>query len=394
MDYSVNRQKMNQAIAYLKDNDIDLWLIMTSESSDPCLPLLTGVATVGQGAFLLTKSGEKYAVCSQIDAQDIEQSGLFNEVMTYSKCFSSVLKDIVKELSPKQIALNYSVNDHLADGLTTGRYRALVKMLENVFTGKYVSSEGFLTLLRSIKTNIEIEKIQKAVQVTQEIYDSVFSQIATGMTEKEVGQLFVEEMEKRNILNGIDRTLSMPIVMKENIAHRGPGDAVIKAGDLLIMDFSVDVDGYTSDVARTVYFLKEGEMSPPDDIQKVFNAVHQAISKAADTIKPGKKGHEVDLVARNHLLEHGLPDITHSTGHQMGRDVHDGGMMLAPKWERYGDGPYGEIMEGMVFTIEPTVFLDNDIHFIVEENVYVTEKGVEYLTKRQDDIILIPFHSS
>src|SRR5699024_9479815 len=110
--------------------------------------------------------------------------------------------------------------------------------------------------------------------------------------------------------------------------------------------------------------------------------------------KPGKKGHEVDLVARNHLLEHGLPDITHSTGHQMGRDVHDGGMMLAPKWERYGDGPYGEIMEGMVFTIEPTVFLDNDIDFIVEEKVYVTEKGVEYLTKRQDDIILIPFHSS
>lgn len=393
MDYSVNRQKMEQAAAYLGEYDIDVWLILTSESSDPCLPLVTGVTTVGQGAFLLTRTGEKYAVCSQIDAQDIEQSKLFDEVVTYSDSFSAALRNIVENINPKHIALNYSVDDHLADGLTTGRYRSLVKMLEDVFTGDYVSSEGFLTLLRSIKTDIEIEKIQKAVQVTHEIYEAVFSQMTVGMTEKEVGQLFVDEMEKRDILNGIDRKLSMPIVMKENIAHRGPGDAVINPGDLLIMDFSVDVDGYTSDVARTVYFLKEGETSAPNEAQKVFDAIHQAIGKAADVLKPGAKGYEVDFAARDHLLKNGLPEITHSTGHQMGRDVHDGGMMLAPKWDRYGSGPYGEVMEGMVFTIEPTVFLENDIHFIVEENVYVTKGGVEYLTKRQDDIVLIPFHS-
>ncbi|MHC0039075.1 M24 family metallopeptidase [Pseudoneobacillus sp. C159] len=387
--YQVQKEKLAQAVDYLRERQIDLWLIYTSEGSDPCIPLITGVGTVGPGVFLITKEGKKLALCSSIDAQDIEESQLFDEVYKHTTSLADNLQKVIRDLAPKTIALNMSIEEHLADGLTAGRYRWLVKTLAGVFNGNYVSSQPFLSKLRAIKSKTEIAKIQKAVDVTLEIYQAIFKQLKTGMTEKDVGSLFVTEMEKRGVVNGVNRSLSMPIVMKENIAHRSPGDAVIQPGELVIMDFSVEVDGYVSDIARTVYFPKPGENQVPESIQKAFNLVHEGISRAAAMIKPGAKGYEVDQAARDYYVSQGYPEITHATGHQIGKEVHDGGALLGPRWKRYGDAPYQTIEEGMVFTIEPTLFLEGGIHFIVEENVVVTSDGIQYLTTRQDELIVI-----
>ncbi|UII57538.1 Xaa-Pro peptidase family protein [Cytobacillus spongiae] len=384
-------EKLNQASQYLLEAEVDLWLILTSEGSDPALPLMTGVATVGPGAFLITKEGKRYAVCSQIDAQDIEESELFDEVYHYSKAFSEVLSSIIRNLQPNKIALNISVEEHLADGLTVGRYRWLMNVLKDVFTGEIVSAEAFLSRLRAIKSGSEIASIREAIRVTEDIYSSVFQQMKPSMTEKQVGAIFIQEMEKRQVLNGIDRTLSMPIVMKENIAHRPPSDSVIQPGDLVIMDFSAFVNGYCSDIARTVYFLKKGETEPPTEVDEAFQAVHGAITAAADAVKPGAQGYEVDQMAREYYQSKGYPEISHATGHQIGRNVHDGGALLGPRWKRYGKAPYETIEEGMVFTIEPTLFLEDNIHFIVEENVVVTKEGMEYLSNRQNELVLIPY---
>ncbi|MBP1941373.1 Xaa-Pro peptidase family protein [Cytobacillus luteolus] len=387
--YQVQREKLNQSIDFLRELDIDMWLILTSEGSDPCIPLMTGVGTVGPGVFIITKEGEKLALCSSIDAQDLEESELFDTVYKHSGSLADLLVDVIKKINPSNIALNVSEEEYLADGLTAGRFRWLQKTLNQVFKGDYVSSQPFLTLIRSIKSETEINRIEKAVKVTEEIYKEVFTQMKAGMTEIELGSLFVNEMERRGVVNGIDRNLSLPIVLKENIAHRGPSDAVVEEGDLVIFDFSVEVDGYVSDIARTVYFMKEGESEPPKEIQEAFSAVHEAITKAAEMIKPGVKGYEVDSASRSYYVSSGYPEITHATGHQIGRDTHDGGILLGPRWKRYGNAPYGELKEGMVFTIEPTLFLDNGIHFIVEENVVVTSNGVKYLTERQNELIYI-----
>ncbi len=390
MKYSVNFEKMEQAVQYLNQQDIDLWLIVTSEGSDPCLNLVTGVKTVGPGAFVLTRTGEKLALCSSIDAQDIEESGLFQEVIKYTTSLAEPLKNVVRRFQPKKIALNYSEDEHLADGLTVGRFRWLKETLEEDFTGDFVSSQPFLCRLRSIKTDREVDTIYRAIRLTHKIYDSIISKLKVGLSEKQVGQLFVDEMERHHVVNGIDRALSMPIVLKERIAHRSPSDAVIEPGDLLIMDFSIDIDGYVSDIARTVYFLKNGEKEAPSHVNRAFATIYEAITKAAEGLKPGVTGHQVDAIARTHLTANGYPEITHATGHQIGRDVHDGGVLLGPKWARYGSSPYGQVEEGMVFTLEPTLFTDQGLQFIVEENVLVTQDGAEFLTERQKELILIP----
>lgn len=388
--YETQKEKMNQAIHYLNEENIDAWIIYTSEGSDPCLPLITGVKTVGPGAFLFHRSGEKIAVTSSIDAQDVRESGLFDQVLTYSNSLKDEISNVIGGWKPEKIALNKSKYEHLADGLTAGRMLWLKSALNEVFKGEYVSAEPFLTKLRSVKTGAEIQKIQSAIHLTHDIYEEVFQEIHAGMTEKEMGQLFVAAMESRGLVNGIDRTLSMPIVMKDNIAHRGPSDRKVDKGDLVIFDFSIDYEGYVSDIARTVYFLKDDEKCAPPKIQKTFDAIHEAITLAANKMKPGVTGTEVDQVAREHLTKNGYPEIEHATGHQIGRDVHDGGALLGPRWERYGDAPYQPLESGNVFTIEPTVFLrEEGIHFIVEENVLVTDEGVDYLSRRQNELILI-----
>ncbi|WP_035512876.1 M24 family metallopeptidase [Halalkalibacillus halophilus] len=388
--YETQKEKMEQAVRYLIKENIDTWLIYTSEGSDPCLPLVTGVKTVGPGAFLFRKSGEKIAITSSIDAQDVRESKLFDQVLTYQNGLAEELVPLIEKWKPLTIAVNKSKNEHLADGLTAGRFMWLKRTLSEVFEGTYLDAEPFLNKLRSIKTEAEIEKIKIAIDITHDIYESVFKEIQAGMTEKEMGQLFVEALEERSLVNGIDRTLSMPIVMKDNIAHRGPSDRVVEKGELVIFDFSVDCDGYVSDIARTVYFLKDNETQAPEPIQQTFDTIHEAITLAAERIKPGIKGYEVDQAAREHLLTNGYPEIEHATGHQIGQDVHDGGALLGPKWKRYGESPYELLEKGNVFTIEPTVFLrEKGIHFIVEENVVITNEGITYLSKRQDELILI-----
>src|SRR5699024_10533488 len=189
-------QKIQEALEHLKEDNVELWVILTHKGIDSSLPNDTADTTVRIGAFLFTKDGDKYSICNIIEVEDIVQSNLINKVIIYSNSFEEKIKEQVKEISPSNIALNYSINDHLADGLTVGQYRSLTKALDNVFDGAYLSSETFLQHIRSVKTEPEINVIKKAVDLTLKIYESVFKELKVGLSEREVGQLFIEELKK------------------------------------------------------------------------------------------------------------------------------------------------------------------------------------------------------
>ena len=123
----------------------------------------------------------------------------------------------------------------------------------------------------------------------------------------------------------------------------------------------------------------------------LFDAAHGAISAAFAAAKPGAKGFEVDAAARSHLTSRGLPEITHATGHQVGRYEHDGGAMLAPQWKRYGNAPFGTLEKNMIFTLEPTILLEEgDFSVLCEEDILITESGAEFLSSRQTELVLVP----
>lgn len=141
-DYTYHKKVIDDVIEKLGELDIDLYLIITAEGCDPMTSFIPGVDTVGSGAFLFTKDGKKLATASSIDAQDVEESGLFDEVRHYEK-FDDTLAEMVLEQKPGRIALNYSQETAFCDGLTMGKYEKFVKSLGD-FTFEACSADLFI----------------------------------------------------------------------------------------------------------------------------------------------------------------------------------------------------------------------------------------------------------
>ena len=393
-DYQVAQEKLSAASRLLREKQVDIWLILTREGSDPVMPLLVGARSVHEAAILVSPTGKHAVLCSQSDRGNYGGTGLFDDVIVYEKDFKASLKALLQQRSPKKLMLNFSQNDALSDGLTVGQYLLLEDILgKETLQACEMSSESILQQLRSLKSPTELENTKKAIQLTLDIYEEVFSQLHCGLTEKQIGEFFVEGMRSRGVSNGIGAAYDMPIVclVRAGLAHRQPGDTPAIPGDLLIMDFSVKYEGYVSDIARTVYFLKPGETQAPAEIQHAFDTAFGAISAVIDFIGPGKAGWKVDAVGRRAVEAGGFPTIRHSVGHQIGRNCHDGGTILGPRRSYPRPDVETLVQPGELYAIEPTVIQDEGLPcMLVEENVLITEKGAQLLSKRQTELVLIP----
>jgi Xaa-Pro aminopeptidase len=151
----------------------------------------------------------------------------------------------------------------------------------------------------------------------------------------------------------------------------------------------VSKDGYCADLQRMWYVLEPGQSGAPDEVTHVWNGVRKALLAGAEALKPGALGWQVDEAARGAMVQAGLPEYQHAFGHHIGRSAHDGATVLGPRWERYGRSPFGEIEEGNCFAIELGARVEGRGWVYLEENVRVTEKGLEWLSQPQMEIRLI-----
>jgi len=117
--------------------------------------------------------------------------------------------------------------------------------------------------------------------------------------------------------------------------------------------------------------------------------VRASILAGADALRPGARGWEVDRAARSRLIKDGYPEYLHATGHHIGQTVHDGATVLGPRWERYGEAINGLVEPGNIFTLELGVHVP-DLGFVgLEEDVLVTDGGIEWLSKPQTELICV-----
>ncbi|MCK5240230.1 MAG: M24 family metallopeptidase, partial [Candidatus Thorarchaeota archaeon] len=124
----------------------------------------------------------------------------------------------------------------------------------------------------------------------------------------------------------------------------------------------------------------------PDEITHAFVTVRDAIQLSADYVKPGVTGNEVDTLARDFVKEQGYEEYRHALGHQLGRLAHDGGTLLGPFWEKYGESPSGKLEPGNVFTLELYVDTKNFGQVSLEEDIVATKDGCRFLSKPQKEI--------
>jgi len=391
---SLIQEKVTQSIAILQELGVDAWLTFVREtpaSGDPVLPLIYGHELTWQSAFILTRTGERIAIVGQYEAETIHQTGAYPTVIPYHKSIRPDLLAALERLQPEQIAINYSRNDVLADGLDHGLYLVLLDLLEGTpWIERLISAEKIIAALRGRKTPAEVARIRQAVHTTAEIYQHTFDFVRVGMSERQIAAFMHAQMQALGLepaweLNNCPAVNAGPDSL---MGHIGPSDICLERGHILHFDFGVRQQEYCSDIQRVIYFLRPGESQAPEPVQRGFDTILRASQAAAAVMKPGVLGKEVDAVARGVVTAAGYPEYMYGTGHHLGRLAHDGAGLLGPEWERYGDSPNYPLELGQVYTIEPGLEVPGFGYIGIEEDVIVTPNGAEYLGPPQTALLL------
>ncbi|AFN73949.1 peptidase M24 [Melioribacter roseus P3M-2] len=388
-------EKINQAAKILNEKNIDMWMTYVRETGnmrDPMLDMIVGANATWQSAFIITKNGDTHAIIGSLELENMKSVGTYKNIHPYLKTIKEKFPDVIESIKPNKIALNYSVNSSLADGLTHGLYLDLLEQFkETDYPKKFVSSEDIVAALRGRKSPSEIKLIKEAIAETLKIFDEVTKFLKPGITEKQVAAFVQNLVKERGFELAWDGEYCPSVFTGPDTAgaHSGPTDRAIEPGHIINMDFGIKINGYCSDLQRTWYVLKPGEDNPPEEVTRGFNVIVESITKAARELKPGKEGWEIDQIARNYIQINGYDEFPHGLGHQVGRAVHDGGALLGPKWERYGNLPTLKIEAGNVFTIEPRLTVDKYGIATVEEMVLVNSDGCEFLSERQKELLII-----
>jgi Xaa-Pro aminopeptidase len=393
---SLIQEKVNQAIEILKEEQIDLWLTFVRETSgvrDPVLDLLIGPNDLTwPSALILTRNGAKIAIIGNLEKDAIERLKVIDTILGYDTAVSGPLRETIIRLNPDRIAVNTSRNNVHADGLTHAMYEILREHLKDTsYSDRLVSAEPIINALRGRKTPAELERIRKAVEITDEIYKKTFDYIKLGMTELEISEYMHKLAHDYNVGFAWPEESCPAVNSGPNspVGHSGPTNIKVERGHIIHFDFGVKYEDYCSDIQRIVYVLREGETEAPPEVQRGFITNRMAIEKSREAMKAGVTGNSIDLISREIVIDAGYPEYQHALGHQLGRVAHDGGALLGPLWEKYGDSPNQTLEVGQVFTIEPSLSVPNYGHIGLEEDVVMTAKGAEYIGEPQREIVLI-----
>lgn len=382
------QEKVAQATAVLNELDVDVWLTFVRETAlqpDPVLELIADVDVTWQTAFMLARNGRHTCIIGHFDAVNVRNLGLY-DVIEYHHGISQPLRDALTQLDPAQIAINYSENDVAADGLSLGMYRTLQNILAGTpYANRLVSAERIIAALRGRKSETEIARVRQAVATTENLFDAVEQFVRPGMTQRQIADFVHQRIDEMGLGYAWAKPFNPIVTCGPDSAtgHAAPGDVPLQKGHTLHMDLGIRQNDYCSDIQRMWYVLDEGETAAPPDVQSAFDVVYGAIKAGEAALKPGVPGWQVDAAARQFIVDHGYPEYMHAFGHLLGRVAHDGATVLGPQWERYAGICELLVEVGNIFTLELHVIVPQRGMMSLEEDVLVTETGIEYLSKPQ-----------
>jgi len=255
-------------------------------------------------------------------------------------------------------------------------YATYAQWKEKLAPTELIPIADVLEPLRLVKTKDEIEKIRRACALADDCFKHVVRMIQPGVREFDIA-LDIEFFFRRN---GAELAFSPIVVSGERSArpHGKPSEKKLERGDFVTMDFGAKLDGYNSDLTRTVVVE-----TASDRHREVYNAVLKAQSAALGAIKPGVSAGEVDRLSRRVLSEDKLDSyFGNGLGHGLGTVVHDGGRMNSTSQTM--------LEPGQVWTVEPGVYIEGFGGVRIEDDVVVTENGNEVLTHSPKELMVLP----
>lgn len=277
--------------------------------------------------------------------------------------FKTLLPELVHQVGAKRVGFESA-------HLTVDQYKEWEEVVEGF---ELVPTKELVEGIRAVKDEDELSKIRKAIALADEAFAHIVDFTEPGMTEKEVAwelEVFMRthsaEKVAFDLIVGSGPNGAMP--------HATVSERVIRAGEPIVIDMGAMIDGYNSDLTRTICAGR-----PDDKFKEIYDIVLEAQQTAEQSIRPGMTGKQADGIARKVIEDAGYGDnYGHGLGHGVGLAVH----------EKPGVGRLSEdVLEpGMVFTVEPGIYLPGWGGVRIEDIVVMREDGVRVLTQASKEL--------
>ena len=392
----------------MRRNDIDMWIVTDRGRGTQPMARDFGIASVnGQIIYVFADRGGDRIERIQLGGE----TDLAEECAAYDH-FGDMdeLRAIVEERDPQTIGLNYlaipyeTEGLHIADGLTHTDYKFLESELGPQYASRFVSAQHLIADYHGERVASEIIEFSKIGDITRHLEERALSNevITPGMTtHNDVSRWLEEQTAALGLLRGWYPTTYTHLPDGGEI---GNTERVIQRGDILQIDWGADRNNFTTDLKRFAYVLREGETAPPPGVQRAFAEAKKVREIIRKNVKPGRTGREQLDELKEIIRDAGyiytelerasdVEGIEVNVGmHAAGNIGHD---MAANLFEIFPERTKYMVRPDLILSLEFIVFTPAEewngvkIPVNVEENVVVTERGIEWLYPPQEKVLVI-----
>jgi len=353
MEYNLRIKNLRKS---LSENEIDTIFISSKDN----IRYYSGFT--GTFAFLLINENKsiiitdsRYTLRAQEECPDYEIYQL--------KSGDNWLENSIKQIGSKIIG--FEGNHMSVNMLNQLKQKSKINLEWKDFSNQ-------ITKERVIKSELEIKIIEETISISDKAFNSVSKKISEGMTEKEIAW----EIEKE--IRGLGaESLSFDTIVASGLngskPHHSPTDKKVNSNEAITIDMGAKYKGYCSDLTRTIFIG-----TPDDKFKKIYNVVLRSQLIAIETARAKMTGEEIDKISRDIISKENYGEyFGHSLGHGVGLEIH----------ENPGVGPNSKnnIMTGMVYTIEPGIYIDGWGGIRIEDMVLMTDNGNKLLSHAEKE---------
>lgn len=357
--------RLDRVRQLLSAHDLDL-LVVTPGSDMAYLIGYFGEASERPVLLLIGKEARSQIVMARFESRALPDLGEEVGVVPYDET------DDVFALTREVVDLP-AASAHIA--ISDRAWARVVLRLEAALpVADFVYASPYLRQLRMIKDQGELDYLGSAGERTDRALEGFLGKKLSGRSERELAT----DLRRRLEDEGLDAPGAI-VGSGPNGAspHHHPSDRVVREGDMVVLDCGGTFHGYYSDITRTV-----SVGNPSEDAVTAYRAVQHAHQTAVEAVRPGVSAESIDRAARSIIEDAGLGDaFIHRTGHGVGLDGHEEPYIV--------DGNDLQVEPGMVFSVEPGVYLEGRFGIRIEDVVAVTTDGVESFNHLTHDLQIV-----
>lgn len=355
--------KLTKAI---KENGLDAMLIVPSDELKFIVGESPYLCERFQGLFV-KNDGTCFYVCNLLTAEEMEKA-LGPDIKVYSWFDCNNFTDTVKQALEENSLIGKIIGVN-----STARAFEILEIMDKIDV-KFINKRYLLEEIRIHKTDEELENLRMAAKIADNAFEEIIKYIKPGMSEVQI----VDKMCSLMSVDGVSRVGCLVAAgPNSSYPHYTKNDGVVKEKDVVLLDYGCIYKGLQSDSSRTIFV---GEITEKQ--REIYNIVKEALEAAEKAAVEGAHIPKVDFAARGYIDKKGYGKyFTTRLGHGIGYMGHE-----APDI-KYNHDRYLE--KGMVFSIEPGIYIGGDFGIRIEDIVAITENGTEILNKAPMEIIVL-----